>query len=150
MSDPAWVGLDTNILVHATDPSGHHYEKAREVIVKILQGTLHGCLSQQVLAEYFAVMTSGRLEHPLSVEEAKERVLILSRARRIKKLYPKRRTFRKCIEFCAKNEIQGRRFFDAFYAFTLIENGVKRLMTQDTKDFRFFEGQLEIMDPFHP
>lgn len=149
MSGPAWVGLDANILVHATDPSGTHYDKAREVVVKVLQGGLRGCLSQQVLAEYFAVLTGGRLEHPLSIDEAKERVLYLNRTRRIKKLYPKRRTFRRCMEFCAKNGIQGRRIFDALYAFTLLDNGVRKLLTRDAKDFRFFEGQLEIVDPFH-
>lgn len=140
------VALDTNVLVYADDPSHPNHRRAREVLEKVLTGSLRACLTQQVLAEYYAVVTGGhRIEKPLSAMGAKERVVLLSRSRRIKKIYPKRFTFRRCIDFCAKEDIRGARVFDAIYAFTLLENGVGKLITQNAKDFGPFKGELEII-----
>lgn len=144
------VGLDTNILVYADDPSSNHHLRAREYLERALKLSIQACLSHQILAEYFSVVTSEKkVKQPLTVEEARERVIFLNRIRAIKKIYPKRSTFRRSVEFCAKHGIQGVRIFDAVYAITLLDNHVKKLITRNAADFKpFQELDLEVINPF--
>ena len=132
------IGVDTNVLVFADDASNPHYSKAKGYLEDAIKGDITLCLSHQILAEYFSVITNPqRVRQPLSVEEAKERVLFLNRTRRIKKIYPKRSTLKRCIEFCAKNQIYGIQVFDVYFATVLLDNNIHKLITQNTKDFRY-------------
>ena len=73
------VGFDTNILVYADDPSSNHHLKAREYLEQALKRSIRACLSHQILAEYFSVVTSEkRVKQPLTVDEARERVIFLN------------------------------------------------------------------------
>lgn len=144
------VGLDTNILVYADDPLSSHYRTAKQVLEAAFRGVLQLCLSHQVLAEYFSVITrSQKVANPLTAAEAKDRVLFLERTRRIKKIYPKHSTLRRCVELCAEYNIQGLRIFDALYGLTLLDNKVHQLLTNNPKDFIFLKDleslQLEDM-----
>ena len=135
-----YTAIDTNILVYADDPSSPHYAPARSCLEKALKDELKICLSHQILAEYFSVITSSKITHsPLSAKEGKDRVLFLSRNQRIKKVYSKRSTLKRCIEFCGQHDIRGARIFDAFYAMTLLDNHVRRLITKNIKDFTVFK-----------
>ncbi len=150
MKGSDWVGIDTNVLVIADNPSHPHHFQARKILEDVLRKAVKGCLSHQVLAEYYAVVTSPqKIEQPLSAEEAKARVLYLEKVRSLKKIYPKRSTLKRCVMFCAEKDIRGARFFDAFYAMNLLDNGVHKLITQNVKDFiPFKERGLEVVDPF--
>jgi len=142
------TGLDTNVLVLADDAASPHNARAKAILEQVLKGSLRACISQQVLAEYFSVVTSPRrLARPLKVNEAMERVRFLSKSRKIRKIYPKRSTLLRCVEYCAGKGITGPRIFDAQYAFTLMDNGIKRLITQNVRDFSAFEG-LKAENPF--
>ena len=142
------LALDTNVLVFADDSSSPHHLKAKSYLEDALKGVKRVCLSHQVLAEYFAVITGReRAKNPLSVDQAKQRVLFLNRIRRIKKVFPKRSTLKRCVEFCAEHNIQGIRIFDALYATTLLDNKVRKLVTQNTRDFSAFK-ELELINPF--
>jgi len=144
------VGVDTNVLVFADDSSSAHHEKAKRILEDALTGSSRMCLSHQVLAEYFSVVTSAaRAKEPLSAQEAKERVLFLNKARAIKKIHPKRSTLKRCIEFCAQHDIKGVRVFDVLYAITLLDNGVRKLLTQNLRDFGSLkEKGFEAINPF--
>ena len=144
------TGIDTNVLVIADNPSHPHHYKARKILEDVLSGVTKGCISHQVLAEYYAVITSRqKIEQPLSAEEAKVRVLYLEKGRKLKKIYPKRSTLKRCILFCAEKDIRGAKFFDALYAMNLLDNGVRKLLTQNIRDFvPFKERGLDLVDPF--
>ncbi|MBI4357822.1 MAG: PIN domain-containing protein [Candidatus Omnitrophica bacterium] len=150
MKNGELLALDTNILVYADDPSSANHLKAREYLEGAVKGSLRTCLSHQILAEYFSVVTSEKkVKQPLAVEEAKERVIFLNQLRAIKKIYPKRSTFKRSVEFCAKHGIRGIGIFDAVYAVTLLDNRVKKLVTRNASDFKpFRELGLEVIDPF--
>ena len=148
MKGADWVGLDTNVLVYADDPSSPHHRMARQVLEDAMMGKRHVCLSPQVLAEYYAVITNPhKAKHPLSIDEARRRITFLNRTRKIKKVYPRRTAMKRCMEVCAEHEIRGVRIFDVFYAMTLLDNRVRRLITQNVRDFTFLK-QLEVENPF--
>ncbi len=141
-------GLDTNILIFADDPSSPHHAASKEILEKVLNGSLRACVSPQILAEYFSVITSSRrVQKPLSAQDARLRVAFLSRTHRVKKIYPKRSTLRRAVEFCAEQNIKGARIFDALYAITLLDNQIHALITHNTKDFQLFK-EIKLTNPF--
>lgn len=150
MTEIQQFGIDTNILVYADDSSSPYNLKSKSYLEGALKGDLEICLSHQILAEYFSVITSPKaVRSPLAVEDAEKRVLFLNKTRAFKKIYPKRSTLKKCVKFCARKNIGGPRIFDALYAMTLLENKVHKLITQNIKDFiPFKELGLDAVNPF--
>lgn len=65
--------VDTNILIYAFDGSaGTKQARAQELLERLWEdGT--GCVSVQVLQEFF-VATTRKVAHPLSIDEAADRV----------------------------------------------------------------------------
>ncbi len=148
MNTSEYRGLDTNILVFADDASNTYHAAAKHVLEAVFLGETKACLSPQVLAEYYSVITSPkRVRSPLSPEEAKGRILFLNQSRILKKIHPKRSTLKRSVEHCAQHGIRSAQLFDILYAQTLLDNGVRTLLTQNTKDFRTFEN-LNVQNPF--
>ena len=70
--------VDTNILVYAHDTSaGSKHERARALLDQ-LWGTRDGCLSLQILQEFFVSVTR-KVPRPLDAAAAKEIIADLSR-----------------------------------------------------------------------
>ena len=69
--------VDTNILVYAYDESaGTKHDRARALLVELLESR-EGCLSMQVLQEFFVSLTR-KIQDPLEPAEAARRVRYLS------------------------------------------------------------------------
>jgi predicted nucleic acid-binding protein len=69
--------VDTNILVYAHDDSAGDKRDQARVVVEQLWESRDGCLSVQVLQEFFVIVTR-KIAKPLSAETAKEIVADLS------------------------------------------------------------------------
>lgn len=70
--------VDTNVLLHAYDPSaGTRHEHARELVGRLGRDRL-GALSVQVLQEFY-VNAVTKVAEPLSPDQARDRLRILSR-----------------------------------------------------------------------
>lgn len=142
------VALDTNVLVHADNPSSRHHERAAAIVRDALGGRFRAYVTPQVLCEYYSVVTSGRrVPHPLAPAEAAIRVQALIRSRRLKKIHPKRGTLTRCMAGCATEGVAGARVFDRLLAATILDGGVARLLTHNVKDFTGISG-LKVENPF--
>jgi predicted nucleic acid-binding protein len=72
-AEPDRQFIDSNVLVYAFDrTAGRKNERARELL-EALWSSGGGCLSMQILQEFFVTVT-GRIPKPLSHEEAVRRV----------------------------------------------------------------------------
>jgi predicted nucleic acid-binding protein len=65
--------VDANVLVYAYDASAAKKKAAAERLLAQLWNAGNGCLSVQVLQEFFVTVT-GKVAEPLSLEEAADRV----------------------------------------------------------------------------
>jgi predicted nucleic acid-binding protein len=142
------VALDTNVLVYADDPASPFHPVARRILEEGLLGQRRLCVSPQILAEYFSVITSPKHgPNPLSPEEGAARAGRLARSRRIGRVHPKRGTIARCLASCAARGLRGPRIFDALYAMTLLDNGVRTLLTANVRDFTGIPD-LKVVNPF--
>ncbi len=130
--------IDTNILVYAFDTA---YPKKREmckkIITDIFAGKTHGVVTNQILAEFsFAVTT--KIEKPLSKKDAASIVGSILSSENWKVIGYTGETV-----LHALNSPQP--FWDALIAQTLKANNVKKIITENVKDF---EGSLQVNNPF--
>ena len=65
--------VDANVLVYAFDTSAKHKHTAAQNLVQRLWNEGGGCLSIQVLQEFFVTVTR-KVGRPLPIDEAAERV----------------------------------------------------------------------------
>ena len=148
--DPAL--LDTNVLIDALYKGSDHYPAARALLEQAMQGDPAFCITPQVLAEFYAVVTHPkRSTDPKSPEEALDAIAgflaipgmllllippdIVSRWMELVRRYPQ--------------HVTNRKIFDAQLVATMLAHGVRRIYTFNVCDFSPF-AEIEVIEPKAP
>ncbi len=140
------VFLDANILIYAANEDSPYHANARDIIERVNSGELKACVSSQVLAEFYAVVTNPKkMSQPLSPDEAAEAINGYLESN-IPKLYLRESTLRLTLELAMRYQVRGLDIFDTQIVATMLENRVKTIYTVNEADFRRFEG-IEIANP---
>jgi len=148
MKDKSKVLLDTNILVYATFEDSILYKQAREIRDKAVRGEIKACLSPQILAEFYSVVTnSKRVTNPLTPKEAREIIELYFSTLHISKILMKRTTIQRTVKLAEKYKIKEQGIFDTQLIATMLDNGIKRIYTNNEKDFKKFK-EIEVINPF--
>ncbi len=132
--------IDTNVLVYAFDASAGPKKVAAEELLARLWETGIGCVSVQVLQEFFVTVTA-KVAQPLSVDEAADRVRELSRW---KVFAPGADDV---LEAIALHEQATLSFWDAMVVLAAAQSGCDLLWTEDLNDGQLVRG-VRIRDPF--
>jgi len=133
--------VDTNVLVYAFDPSAQSKKAAAEALVARLWETETGCLSVQVLQEFFVAVTR-KVAKPLEVDEA---------AQRIRELAVWRVFTPSAGDVLAAIALQNEanlNFWDAMVVHAAAEMGCRMLWSEDLNHGRVLRG-VTIRNPFH-
>jgi len=132
--------VDTNVLVCAFDPSAGRKKSAAEQLIAGLWATGVGCLSVQVLQEFFVAVTR-KVRHPLSAAEASDRVREFS-AWRV--FAPGAGDVLTAIALHQQASIG---FRDALVVHAAVESGCETLGSEDLSDGQIVRG-VRIRNPF--
>lgn len=142
--------FDANVLVHAHAINSPFYEVARRLRDQAAQGDLAACVSPQVLCEFFAVITDVRRFRPaLSPRQAIHEVTTYWTRSGFRKILPTERTIARLDELLDQDIVTGQGIFDVFLVATMMDNQVRTLYTQNTKDFSRFTD-IQAINPFEP
>lgn len=140
--------LDTNVLVHAHNRASPHQAKASRIVSDAVRMKLRGCITPQILYEFFAVITSPRrVEHPLNASDAAAICDDLYVCRQISKIFPSATTPSRVFDLARQLRLVGSQVFDCAIALTAEENGVRRIYTENTADFQRYDF-LTAINPF--
>jgi len=133
--------IDTNILVYAHDLSaGEKHDRARELI-QTLWDTGIGCLSIQVLQEFFVTVTR-KVARPIKSENA---------ARVIKDLATWNLHQPNANDVLGAIELQGHHqvsFWDAMILWSASQMGCSKLYSEDLNSAQIYKGVL-VVNPFN-
>jgi hypothetical protein len=141
------VAVDANVLVYAVYRDTPQHAASRAWLDRAARGEVKICLTSQVLAEFFAIVTNPkRVSDPRSPDDAVtaiEAVLALSGATLlpVPPEVPQR-----WLEMLRQHPVRGGAVFDLQLVATLAANGVERICTFNRADFEGFPG-LEIVTP---
>jgi len=141
------VAVDANILVYAVYRDTPQHAASRAWLELAARGELKVCLTSQVLAEFFAIVTNPTgVSDPRTTDEAVtaiEAVLaipgatLLAVSPQVPSLW---------LEMLRHRPVRGGSVFDLQLVATLAANGVERICKFNRADFEGFPG-LEIVTP---
>ena len=142
------VLFDTNLLVYAHIVSSPYHAIARQLRDEAAAGRIEACLSPQILCEFFAVCTDGRIVQPaLTPAQANREMFAYWTASGFRKILPKETTIRRMLRLTERYKVKQQDVFDAFLAATMLDNEVRIIYTHNTKDFEIYK-ELQVIDPF--
>ena len=136
--------IDTNVLVYAYDAdAGYKRKTALNLLNLCWQGRLRHAVSLQNLSEFFVIVTK-KIKRVLNRDEAGVVVKDILDFQGFAKLIITPETLSKAINI---HIITGCPYFDSLIAATMLENGITRICTENTKDFNKVEG-IKAVNPF--
>jgi predicted nucleic acid-binding protein len=134
--------IDTNVLVYAYDYADKEKNKpASEFLSKLLIEKKEFCISNQILAEFFYVITKKKL---LTLKVAGETVSEISCLDTTKIFNYSTGTTLSAISIMEKYSLH---FWDALIIATMLENNVFTIYTENTKDFSRCD-RVKAINPF--
>ena len=139
--------LDTNILVHAAGAQSLRHAKAKELRDQAAGGQFEACIAAQVLTEFYAVVTDPRRFQPPLTPSQAQRELRTYRSSSLKLIVPKEATVTRMLNLLGSRSVRSGKIFDVFLVATMLDNGVRRIYTENIDDFKGING-IEAINPF--
>ena len=139
--DPVFV--DTNVLVYATRPSATQHAVASAALARLEGDGSTLWVSPQVLREYLAVVTRPPVSAPaLRMATAIADVQTFRAAFEIAEDRPT--MLDRLFHLLIAHSGSGRQVHDANVVATMLEHGIRRLLTFNTADFRLFAPLIDL------
>jgi predicted nucleic acid-binding protein len=138
--EPAHEFVDTNVLIYAFDKSAGVKQQIAQELLARLWNTGTGCLSVQVLQEFFVTVTR-KVRYPVPVAEAADRIRDFA-AWNI--FTPTAHDVLAAIEFHVQAQLS---FWDAMVVWAAAELGCNILWTEDMNNGQLLRG-VRIRNPF--
>ncbi len=139
-AETARTFVDTNILLYASDSTSERKNERANEIIESLWVRRNGCLSIQVLQEFFVNATS-KLPRPLSSAEASSVVELLS-AWEVHRPLPG-----DILDAITIKTRHGLSFWDSMIVQSALQLGCTTLLTEDLNDGQIFDT-VTIRNPF--
>lgn len=142
--------LDTNVLVYATNEDSPFFPPARRILDAALAGELDAdaCVTPQILAEYYAVITDPRrLEQPLTPGQARRQIEALLDAETVRLLVLQAETTRRTAVLGERYAIRAQEIYDAQVVAAMLAHGVPTILTGNEQDFQRY-SEIDVRNPF--
>lgn len=138
--EPGREFVDTNVLVYAFDASAGAKQAGAQRLVERLWTTGTGCLSVQVLQEFFVIVTR-KVAEPLSIDDAASRVREFATW---KIFVPSVDDVLAAIALHQQAQLS---FWDAMVVEAATQSGCHVLWTEDLNDGQLLRG-VRVRNPF--
>ena len=140
--------IDTNVLIYAHLADFKEHERVRAFLFRQLQDPeLTLVITPGVLHEFVNVITDGRrFAPPVAVSEALAVARGYLERTNVECLGADESILLKAFDLLESHNLGRMRVADTLLAATLLQNGIKELVTCNLADFRVFEG-LKLVDP---
>ena len=138
-------GIDTDFLV-AAEIRDHPFHRPADALLQLLLTDGHDlAVAPQTLAEFIHIVTDPkRMPQPLTMTEAIGRANHWWQAAEVVRVCPDGQAVTDFLGWVARYQLGRKRLLDALLAATFHRAGVKRLVTNNERDFKVF-GCFEIM-----
>ena len=129
-------GIDTDFLVAAEVIDHPFHEKADELLRTLLDDGHDFALAPQTLAEFIHVVTDERrMPRPLTMADAIARAEGWWLAAEVIHVFPGGRTVAEFVDWLRQHRLGRKRLLDTMLAATFRNAGVRRVITNNARDF---------------
>ena len=138
-------GLDTDFLVAAEILDHPFHQQADTLLQSILNDGDHLALAPQIMAEFIHIITDAkRMPQPLTMAEAISRAGHWWQASEVIRIFPDGNTVEHFLNWLTRHQLGRKRLLDTLYASSLQQAGIKKIITNNERDFKIF-GCFEIV-----
>ncbi|MEI6034138.1 MAG: type II toxin-antitoxin system VapC family toxin [Verrucomicrobiae bacterium] len=139
-------GIDTDFLVAVEIRDHPFHRQADQLLRGILAGDQEFAVAPQTLAEFIHIVTDAkRMPRPLTITEAISRAEHWWQAAEVQRVFPEGECVMDFLGWLARHQLGRKRLLDTLLAATYQRAGVRRLITNNGKDYRVF-GCFEIVE----
>ena len=144
-----FILFDAGLFIGALLQGDPRHQEARPIVEAARAGNLPGCTTTSILSEVYAALTWVNAQPPHTPQEAAAAIrLLVEPPSEIIVLADSLDTSITMLLLAEKYELTARRVHDARHAATALENGVKKVFTYDTSDWKIFTPEgLSISGP---
>ena len=130
-------GIDTDFLV-AAEIQGHPFHREADALLQSLLADGHDlALVPQTLAEFIHIITDGkRMPQPLTMAEAISRAEHGWQAAEVVRVFPDVQAVSDFLVWLTRHQLGRKRLLDTMLAATFHCAGVKRIVTNNERDFK--------------
>ena len=134
-------GIDTDFLV-AVEIVEHPFHREADALLQSLLADGHDlALAPQTLAEFIHIVTDGkRMPQPLILAEAINRAEHWWQAAEVVRVFPDGQTVADFFSWLTRHQLGRKRLLDTMLAATFQSAGVKRVVTNNERDFKVLGG----------
>lgn len=138
-------GIDTDFLVAAEIQDHPFHQQADALLQSLLRDGHDLALVPQTLAEFIHIVTDGkRMPQPLTMAEAIHRAEHWWQAAEVVRVFPDGQTVTDFLTWLTRYQLGRKRLLDTMLAATFHRAGVKRIISNNERDFRVL-GVFEIV-----
>ena len=140
--------LDATVLLYAADKLSSHHGRAVELIQQSANGKWLACVCETSLQEFVSAVTDPkRVRQPLTPAAAGRMLEKLLKYPQPEVLYSDETILRRAVKLMEKYPTLRRGFASAHVVATMLEHGVKTLVTADSQTFAPVR-ELDVENPF--
>lgn len=142
-------GIDTDFLV-AVEIREHPFHREADALLQSLLTDGHDlALVHQTLAEFIHIVTDGkRMPQPLTIAEAINRAEHWWQAAEVVRVFPDGQAVMDFLVWLTRHQLGRKRLLDTMLAATFLSAGVRRIVTNNERNFKVL-GCFEIAN-FRP
>jgi toxin-antitoxin system PIN domain toxin len=139
--------VDTNVLVYALLPDVSEHTASRALLDRAQNGDAALCVTPQVFAEFYAVVTdSRRVTVPRQPAEALDAIRKYLALPGLRLLPVPDDVVTRWVKLVEDHPVKRGGVFDRQLAATMLGNGVTRIYTYNRPDFEVLEG-IQVLTP---
>jgi predicted nucleic acid-binding protein len=141
-------GIDTNVLIYAHMAESPHHEMVRSYLLhQLAQNDVTLVVTPGILHELVHVITDGRrFDPPVAMKDALAVARSYLDSANVECLSVDESALIHAFELLERYQLGRKRIADTLFAASLLNQGVRELITCNLDDFRIFE-ELTLIDP---
>ena len=138
-------GIDTDFLVAAEIRDHPFHAHADALLADLLANGHDLAVAPQTLAEFIHIVTDAkRMPSPLGMAEAVQRATHWWHAAEVVRVFPDGEVATDFLTWLQRHSLGRKRLLDTLLAATFIRAGIRRIITNNERDYRVF-GVFEIL-----
>ncbi len=144
---PELALVDTNVLVYALVPESPQHARSRAFVERAVDASAGLCVVPQILTEFYAIVTSPkRMTAARSSVEAIAAIRVFLDMPGMSVLTSSQNVVDRLLDLLSVSAVTSQHVHDAHIAAMALSNGIRRIYTFNTHDFKLFPG-LELLEP---
>ena len=139
--------VDTNVLVYAVHQDSPHHQRSRALLDQAQAGEVQLFITQQTLAEFYAVVTDARrVTVPRQPAEALDAIEHFINMPGVSLLPTPVDMVPRWLGLMRQRPVTRGAVFDVQLVATMLGNGIRKIYTLNDSDFRPFD-EVEVLSP---